>query len=1091
MALPMKKSVMKATMKSMRVRESTSTWCTRACCSQQVRTDSEACSSWLRKCGKVLSIGRASSAMCRWTKRQSGLCTTRLTSKRQSGCSATSCGSWRCSGSGTFRCKKQCGLLRKENDTIKRFGRLGSSMSYRRKRAAMGTLRSSPLRSSGLGTLSCVSRRCSGSGTSRCGSRRCSGLCTMDDGKLADDEVEKASKQMADVVEVHTHMDLVSKVMWVVKQQVIKEFDEMTMAEMMGKKGSMVLFAWAYSLAQVLDASPEMVQMRQAKDGCHGVTSMTDFIVNEACGLAFGWSRFLSFMMKKQMVVIADEEEILKEGADLCDPLMHDQLRGGMTNQPEDEALRDWIVCKRTKPNTSAGYSGDVEDAESRKDRKQEEKKSKGGLVTLAGAASGALRGGVNANRFALLAEDEDGEEEPQPKKSFYGKVKFNMEAVKSASVCQSDISDASSYSELADSEEVVNTAALGNADEAPRDSCDQDEEDLRGGALGSSTTQKKKQVAEAVQQMEGILQALQTQPEQQDEADGIIKQMKKMIKAWEEKKPQKEDMKKQIEEMVKKLKSSGDGNSNAATSSAPNQPSRRQSFYAEFHQKAVEKAEERNQQKQKGKGKGKTKGKDGKGKGDTHLPKYDLRQAFPTMSVNSWVSVMKDVEAGKEPSGAVTVCPDMKTAAEIQALSKVHELKTGILLIAKNTNGEDIKLDGSRTTLPPYQGNLALVEAVLGMSAGETPTDCGMTPVKANGLDRKRKKENVVTLRIMVVKGLLSHQDMERMKVEPTYALHLMECDKKLEELRTSGWSEQTEVFVGYIEAEKAESEMLINLSGQGGVFISHLRKDVIEWPNVTWRLPEGNESLQLYHLRILKIARELGKPLAFRRGGGAAFGVVMPAADDDEHIHSWSLSGAPPKWGPVTLREWLEKQEWAVMDTTQPRRRRLPWSFRGRMAGKPNERSFSNEVEGDDGKNFYVLVKRWEKRRQPEESHPIAGAGQRWWHKSATFDPIEDDLTATWPDGEVEEPQPTLLDATVEDAEGDDNMNGNKREKGEEKSANGTSPPKKKVKQAGQKPVKPDLDRIAGGMQGPDAGSRMEILILCIGWVELCSFG
>ena len=824
---------------------------------------------------------------------------------------------------------------------------------------------------------------------------------------------------------------------------------------------------------RVLEASPDLVQMRQNKEECYGERSWMDFLVNEACGLAFSWSRFISFMQKEKMVAFSDYE---KTGADLCDPMMHDQLRGGMTNQPDDEDLRDWIVCKRAKPNTAAEYSGDDKVAES---KKEEEKKSKGGLAKLAGAASGALRGGVNANRFALLAEEEDCGEEPQPKKSFYGKVRINIEAVKSASMCQSDISDAKSHSELEDFEEVVNTAALGNADEAPRDSCDHDEEDLRGGALGSSTTQKKKQVAEAVQQMEGILQALQTQPEQQDEADGIINEMKKLVKAWEEKKPQKEDMKKQIEEMVKKLKGSGDGNSNAATSSAPHQPSKRQSFYTEFHQKAVAKAEERQQQKQKGKGKGKMKGKDGKGKDATNLPKYDLRQAFPTMSVNSWVTVMKDVEAGKEPSGAVTVCPDMKTAAEIQALSKVHELKTGILLITKNTNGEDIKLDGSRTTLLPYQGNLALVEAVLAMSTGETPTDCGMTPVKANGIERKRKKENVVTLRIMVVKGLLSHQDMERMKTEPTYALHLMECDKKLEELRTSGWSEQTEVFVGYVEAEKAESEMLINLSGQGGVFISHLRKDVIEWPNVTWRLPEGNESLQLYHLRILKVARELGKPLAFRRGGGAAFGVVMPAAEDDEHIHSWSLSGAPPNWGPVTLREWLEKQEWAVMDTTQPRRRHLPWSFRGRMAGKPNERSFSYEVEGDDGKNFYVLVKRWEKRRQPDESTPIAGAGQRWWHKSATFDPIEDDLTATWPDGDGDEPQPTILDDTVEDADGDDNMTGNKREKGEGKSANGTSPPKKKVKQAVPKPAKPDLDRIAGGMQGPDAGSRRTTVI------------
>ena len=651
---------------------------------------------------------------------------------------------------------------------------------------------------------------------------------------MAEDEMEIRSEQPAGCDqsessnEVLTYMDLVSQVMWVAKLKVMDEFNKMTIAEMMGRKGDMVLFAWAHTLVQVLDAAPEMVQMRQAKDGCHGAKTMMDFIETEACGLTFGWSRIISYMLKKQMVAFFEEEMIVNEQAGRCDPLMHDQLRGGMMNQTDeevlrayrgmhnnneaDEALRDWIVNKRTKPNSSAGFSEEPDLVEG---RRKAEAKVNGVPIKAVGEACGALRGGGIGNRFALLAEEDEQEDEcsedhqtgewivvqrtkkgKQPqRKSFYDSVKINVNAVKDMSVCHSDTSGMRSCSEDEESEDGANTAALGNMEDMTRDSCGQEEEELRGGALGSSTTQKKKQVADAVQQMEGILRNLQTQPDQHDEAESIINDMKKMIKAWEDKKPQKEQIKKQIEEMINKMKGSGDGGSTPAANSGSAQPSRRQSFYAEFHQKAVEQAEERMQQKGKGKGKGKTKtktkSKDGKEVGT--LPKYDLRQAFPTMSVNSWVSVMRDVEIGREPSGAVTVCPDLKTAAEIQALSKVHELKTGILLITKNSGGEDIKLTGSRTTLLPYQGNLALVEAVLAMSTGDTPNDCGMTPVKANNMDRKRKKENAVTLRIMVVKGLLSHQDMERMKSEPTYALHLMECDKKLEELKTSGWSEQS----------------------------------------------------------------------------------------------------------------------------------------------------------------------------------------------------------------------------------------------------------------------------------------------------------
>ena len=971
----------------------------------------------------------------------------------------------------------KCGSSLKMKGGKGKLHRIASSVSYRRKRAALGTMRCSSMRRSGLSTLRCDSWRRSGTGASRCVSKSGSGSCTLKEGEMEIRRKQPAGCDQGEGSnEVPTYMELISQAMWVAKMKVNEEFNKLTIAEMMGREGQKVLFAWTYALIQVLDASPEMLQMKQAKDDCFGMRPLMDFIANEACGMAFGWSRFFGYMQKKHMVAFIEEEKMMKEQAGQCDPLMHDQLRGGMINQSDeevlrafrcmhnhneaDEAMRDWTVNKRTKPNSSAGFNeenGPVGGGEGKV-----EAKNSGGSIKTVGQACGILRGGGFGNRFAPLAvadeQEDDCSEDHQSDewivvqrtkkgKSFYDKVKINMNAVQNRSGCHSDTSGMRSSSDDEDSEDGANTAALGNMEDMTRDSCGQEEEKLRGGALGSSTTQKKKQVAEAVQQMEGILRNLQTQTDQ-DEAEGIISDMKKMVKAWEDKKPQKDEMKKQMEEMINKLKASGDGGSTPAPNSGTSQPSRRQSFYAEFHQKAVEKVEERMQQNSKGKGKGKskskTKSKDGKDAGT--LPKYDLRQAFPNKSVNSWISVMKDVEVGKEPTGAVTVCPDMKTAAEIQALSKVHELKTGILLITKNTGGEDIKLTGARTTLLPYQGNLALVEAVLAMSTGATPNDCGMTPVKANNVERKRKKENAVTLRIMVVKGLLSHQDMERMKTEPTYALHLMECGKMLEELKTSGWSEQTEVFVGYIEAEKSESEMLLNLSGQGGVFISHLRKDVIEWPNVTWRLPEGNESMQLYHLRILKIARELGKPLAFRRGGGAAFGVVMPAADDDEHIHSWSLSGAPPSWGPVTLREWLEKQGWAVMDTTQPRKRHLPWSFRGRMAGKPNDRSFSYEVEGEESNNFYVLVKRWEKRRQPDESTPIAGAGQRWWHKSATFDPIEEDLTATWPDGAEEAPQPTIMDATAEDADGDDNMNGNKREQNAEKPQNGTSPPKKK---------------------------------------------
>ena len=87
------------------MRESTSTRCTRACCSQQVRTDSdEVCSSSLRKSGNPLPLWRSCSSMCWWRTSRSGFGTTRLALKRQLGSSASRCSTWRCSGSGTTSC---------------------------------------------------------------------------------------------------------------------------------------------------------------------------------------------------------------------------------------------------------------------------------------------------------------------------------------------------------------------------------------------------------------------------------------------------------------------------------------------------------------------------------------------------------------------------------------------------------------------------------------------------------------------------------------------------------------------------------------------------------------------------------------------------------------------------------------------------------------------------------------------------------------------------------------------------------------------------------------------------------------------------
>ena len=670
------------------------------------------------------------------------------------------------------------------------------------------------------------------------------------------------------------------------------------------------------------------------------------------------------------------------------------------------------------------------------------------------------LRGGARG-----VVEQEDGwvviqrskskpVEQQKSKKSYYRNVKLNLAGM----------------------------TALGSAEEdcASRDSLrsevDENEEELRGGAGGSAATARKRQVTEAVAQMESILQGLQTQETSgPDDVDELLQSFKELLTGWESKKPSKDEVRKQINSLLTKLKSSA-----AASDEQPKKPSARQSFYTEFHKKAMEKAEEKAQDKNskgkgKGKGKSKTKSKEAEG-----LPKYDLRQAFPTMAVNSWINVMREIEEGREPSGSVTICPSLSKMSELQALSMAHGLSKGILLIAKADSKEaEITIKGCKKALLPYQGNLALVGAILAMSTGEVPAFDGTTPVKAVAINKSLSKENNVTLRVMVVKDVLTPSDLKKMNADPTYALHLLECEKKMEELKTSGWSDQTEAFVGYLELDKDKAGDVLQLSGKGGVFISSLRKNVIQWPNVSWRLPEKDESMVKYHLRIYQHARQLGKPMAFRRGGGAAFGIVMPETEEEAKEHSWSLTGAPIGWGPVTLREWLEKQGWSILDCNQPRWKTKPWTFRGRMAGQIESRAFAYEIQENET-TFYIHITRWEKRRRADgEAKPMGGA--LWWSKLKSYvdeDPIEDvdekgsgqSVTQTWPDSAV---NPTALDASADGEGADAEM---KDENGKVKEApSGGSPPKKRAKQE----KKPDVDKVVGGMAGPEANGKKTTVI------------
>ena len=75
-------------------------------------------------------------------------------------------------------------------------------------------------------------------------------------------------------------------------------------------------------------------------------------------------------------------------------------------------------------------------------------------------------------------------------------------------------------------------------------DSC-KDDLELRGGAGGSAATTRKRQVTDAVQQMQEILNGLLTQPDGENDEVGVLGQRieEEAVKKWEHNKPTKDEV--------------------------------------------------------------------------------------------------------------------------------------------------------------------------------------------------------------------------------------------------------------------------------------------------------------------------------------------------------------------------------------------------------------------------------------------------------------------------------------------------------------------------------------------------------------------
>ena len=245
--------------------------------------------------------------------------------------------------------------------------------------------------------------------------------------------------------------------------------------------------------------------------------------------------------------------------------------------------------------------------------------------------------------------------------------------------------------------------------------------------------------------------------------------------------------------------------------------------------------------------------------------------------------------------------------------------------------------------------------------------------------------EEERVALRVMIFKSFCEEDEWKAARRRPE-KIAAKVCGSEVE-MRTYGWKEQESdegiSIVGYVKVKPESVAELVKLSGRKGVFLDKLSRDVEVRSQVSWVKREKEEKDRAYFARALLKAEEQQVPLTYRRGGGSSLGLKGVEGAKSEYS-SWVLKGAPQWWGPDALKQWLEKQAWAIKgessDMSPPKTRQQGWIFGGKPPAGFDEEALQIYVVGA----HEISVRKWRKGKPNVEETRI-GKGRSAWMKGA----------------------------------------------------------------------------------------------------------
>ncbi len=552
----------------------------------------------------------------------------------------------------------------------------------------------------------------------------------------------------------------------------------------------------------------------------------------------------------------------------------------------------------------------------------------------------------------------------------------------------------------------------------------------LRGGAGGSDVTERKRHLTNLVSKLVSIIEKMAENEEQEidDRPDNhqavFLREFSRLVQQWEVTTPTCGELQKALAGLISQdLVHHERAKRNPSTAG--------QSFYQQF---LKEKQERRHSKSSGGKGSGKSK-PGAKGKGPS-APKFDMSKICPQKNLISrqrLESLLEKGEAGSDTTlnNAVCVLDSYYRMLELQNMAEAHGATLKTLLISRIDSEEFDKEDGGKCEMLPFLGNLALMRARFTCLDRPEPSLKGVTPARseAPGLS----EEDKVSLRIIAPLSLIEDpKTKDYLLKHPEYTLKLLKCP--LKEVKTNSWTGNKGTIEGYLIIPSSQAEVVLQLSGTGGIFTQGLRKDVLLLPEVNWFPQESGESDIAYFRRVAAVASERSLPLTYRSGGGAWIGIQDPAASSN--LKTWAINGIPDTWGPKTVMQWLQSVNWEIQgQPSPPRSGKQGWQIHAKHPKDDSREHYGYELQ-IGGVTRNILVKRWQKHRSVEQGSKITGP--KWW--SADFienDPIEVFDTQPIP--------PTILDDTQMEASGENNGENGKTKP---EHTSGESPEKKRVK-------------------------------------------